>query len=232
MPNNILVVDDEPLYVRLLEENLKLEDYRVLKANNGEEAVRAVAEFDPDLVVMDVMMPDMDGFTTCKLIREFSAVPIIMLTAKAAEHDKVTGLDLGADDYIIKPFSGEEFLARVRAALRRGETIKAAKPKEVFHHGELRIDFTRAEVYIADKLVFLSATEYRLLLHLAHNLGKVLTSEDLLINVWGDEYREDKEILWVSISRLRQKLEFDPKQPKHIVTRSGMGYTMPVLTEQ
>jgi DNA-binding response OmpR family regulator len=232
MANNILVVDDEPLYIRLLEENLKLENYQVLKAVNGEDAVKAVAEYEPDLVVMDIMMPDMDGFTACKLIREFSPVPIIMLTSKAEEHDKVTGLDLGADDYIVKPFSGEEFLARVRAALRRGETTKQAKPQEIFNHGDLRIDFSRAEVFVNDKLVFLSATEYRLLLHLAHNLGKVLTSENLLINVWGDEYREDKEILWVSISRLRQKLEEDPKQPKHIVTRSGMGYTMPVLTEK
>lgn len=228
MAAKILIVDDEPLYLRLLEESLKLEKYAVLKAENGQEAIEVVSTESPDLVVMDVMMPDMDGFTACKSIREFSNVPIIMLTSKAAERDRVTGLDLGADDYIVKPFSGEEFLARVRAALRRAESNKASAQQEIMAHGNLSIDVSRAEVYVGGKLVFLSATEYRLLLHLAHNMGKVLTSEELLTNVWGDEYREDKEILWVSISRLRQKLEEDPKQPRHIVTRSGMGYSMPL----
>jgi DNA-binding response OmpR family regulator len=229
MKAKILIVDDEPLYLRLLEESLKLEKYSVAKAENGEEALQVVAAQDPDLVVMDVMMPDMDGFTACKRIREFSNVPIIMLTSKAAERDRVMGLDLGADDYIVKPFSGEEFLARVRAALRRAESGKSKGQPEIIVHNDLKIDVSRAEVYVGERLVFLSATEYRLLLHLAHNMGKVLTSEELLTNVWGDEYREDKEILWVSISRLRQKLEEDPKQPKHIVTRSGMGYSMPVV---
>lgn len=227
MTAKILVVDDEPLYLRLLEESLKLEKYEVVKAENGQEAVNQVADHDPDLVVMDVMMPDMDGFTACRMIREFSDVPIIMLTSKAAERDRVMGLDLGADDYIVKPFSGEEFLARVRAALRRSESNKAKAQQEVITHGDLQIDVTRAEVFVGNNPIYLSATEYKLLLHLAHNMGKVLTSEDLLTNVWGDEYREDKEILWVSISRLRQKLEEDPKQPKHIVTRSGLGYSMP-----
>jgi DNA-binding response OmpR family regulator len=229
MTAKILIVDDEPLYLRLLEESLKLEKYEVIKAENGHEAVEKVAKNQPNLVVMDVMMPDMDGFTACEMIREFSEVPIIMLTSKAAERDRVLGLDLGADDYIVKPFSGEEFLARVRAALRRWDSAKGKSKPEIFTHGDLKIDVSRAEVYLGDRLVFLSATEYRLLLHLAHNMGKVLTSEELLTNVWGEEYRDDKEILWVSISRLRQKLEDDPKQPKHIVTRSGMGYTMPVV---
>lgn len=232
MAAKILIVDDEPLYLRLLEESLKLERYDVQKAENGQEAVEKVGNFIPDLVVMDVMMPDMDGFTACRQIREFSNVPIIMLTSKAAERDRVMGLDLGADDYIVKPFSGEEFLARVRAALRRAESNKGSSQTDVIVHGDLRIDVSRAEVYVGDKLIFLSATEYRLLLHLAHNMGKVLTSEELLTNVWGEEYREDKEILWVSISRLRQKLEDDPKQPTHIVTRSGLGYSMPNLTKK
>jgi DNA-binding response OmpR family regulator len=230
MASKILIVDDEPLYLRLLEESLKMEKYEVLKAENGQDAIDLVAKKQPDLIVMDVMMPDMDGFSACKAIREFSTVPIIMLTSKAAERDRVMGLDLGADDYIVKPFSGEEFLARVRAALRRSDVARAKAQQELFQHGELKIDISRAEVYVADRLIFLSATEYRLLLHLAQNIGRVLTSEELLTNVWGDEYKEDKEILWVSISRLRQKLEDDPKQPKHIVTRSGMGYSMPVYS--
>lgn len=228
MSARILVVDDEPLYVRLLEETLKIEGYTVYSASNGYDAVEATSKHNPDLVVMDVMMPGMDGFSACQKIRTFSNVPIIMLTSKAAESDRVMGLDLGADDYVVKPFLGEEFLARVRAALRRGDTGRGKPTAEVFHHGNLQIDFARAEVLKDNKVVFLSATEYRLLLHLAHNQGKVLTSEDLLKSVWGDEYRDDKEILWVSISRLRQKLEDDPKQPVHIVTRSGLGYTMPV----
>lgn len=230
MSARILVVDDEPLYVRLLEETLKIEGYTVYTASNGYDAVEATSKHTPDLVVMDVMMPGMDGFSACQKIRTFSNVPIIMLTSKAAESDRVMGLDLGADDYVVKPFLGEEFLARVRAALRRGDPNHGKSNADVFLHGNLQIDFARAEVLKDNKVVFLSATEYRLLLHLAHNQGKVLTSEDLLKSVWGDEYRDDKEILWVSISRLRQKLEDDPKQPVHIVTRSGLGYTMPVLT--
>lgn len=229
MSARILVVDDEPLYVRLLEETLKIEGYTVYTASNGYDAVEATSKHTLDLVVMDVMMPGMDGFSACQKIRTFSNVPIIMLTSKAAESDRVMGLDLGADDYVVKPFLGEEFLARVRAALRRGDPSHGKPNADVFVHGNLQIDFARAEVLKDNKVVFLSATEYRLLLHLAHNQGKVLTSEDLLKSVWGDEYRDDKEILWVSISRLRQKLEDDPKQPVHIVTRSGLGYTMPAL---
>lgn len=232
MTARILVVDDEPLYVKLLEESLKVEGYEVISATNGVEAVEKVAKQQTDLVVMDVMMPDMDGFTACKKIRTFSNVPIIMLTSKADERDRVQGLDLGADDYVVKPFLGDEFLARVRAALRRSDPNRTKPSQEVFTHGKLSIDFSRAEVLKEERIVFLSSTEYRLLLHLAHNLGRVLTSEELLTSVWGDEYRDDKEILWVSISRLRQKLEDDPKQPVHIVTRSGLGYTMPVVAEE
>jgi DNA-binding response OmpR family regulator len=149
-----------------------------------------------------------------------------MVTARGEENARVRGLDLGADDYIVKPFSATELLARVRAVLRRVKTSGGTQ-QSIFTHGNLQIDFAKAEVSRGEKTVFLSATEYRLLLQFAHNVGKVLTSEELLTNVWGPEYGEDKEILWVSISRLRQKLEDDPKNPQHIVTRSGLGYTMP-----
>jgi len=162
-------------------------------------------------------------------IREFSNIPIIIVTARGSENDRVRGLDLGADDYIVKPFSATELLARVRAVLRRAITAGGAFQQASFAHGNLRIDFARAEVFKDDRIVFLSATEYRLLLQFAHYLGSVLTSEQLLTDVWGPEYRDDKEILWVSISRLRQKLENDAKNPQHIVTRSGLGYTMPPL---
>lgn len=229
MSTSILVVDDEPRYLRLMEANLVTEGYLVYKASNGQEAIDIVVQKHPDLVLLDIMMPILDGFQTCERIREFSNVPIIVVTARGSEQDRVKGLDLGADDYIVKPFSATELLARVRAVLRRAQTSTDAFQQTVFAHGNLKIDFARAEVFKDNKVVFLSATEYRLLLQFAHNVGNILTSEQLLSEVWGPEYRDDKEILWVSISRLRQKLETDPKNPQHIVTRSGLGYTMPPL---
>ncbi len=231
MSTRILVVDDEPRYVRLMEANLASEGYEVLKANNGQEAIDSVVAQHPDLVLLDILMPVLDGYTACERIREFSNIPIIVVTAKGEERERVRGLDLGADDYIVKPFSATELLARVRSVLRRSRFSGSLFQQTLFTHGNLRIDFARAEVYKDDRMVFLSATEYRLLLQLARNLGKILPSEQLLCDVWGDEYREDKEILWVSISRLRQKLENDPRNPEHIVTRPGLGYTMPELGE-
>lgn len=227
----ILVVDDEPRYVRLMEANLASEGYDVLQGFSGQEAVEIVAEKHPELVLLDIMMPGVDGFTACERIREFSNVPIIVVTAKGDERDRVKGLDLGADDYIVKPFSATELLARVRSVLRRAQNSGNVFQQPVFTHGNLRIDFARAEVFRDDKMIFLSATEYRLLLQLARNLPRILPSEQLLTDVWGPEYRDDKEILWVSISRLRQKLEEDPKNPVHIVTRPGLGYTMPPVLE-
>jgi DNA-binding response OmpR family regulator len=212
-----------------MQANLVTEGYQVIEATNGQQAVDMVAEKHPDLVFLDVMMPVLDGFTALERIREFSNVPIIIVTARGNEQDRVRGLDLGADDYIVKPFSATEVLARARAVLRRAQSSGSLFQQSIFTHGNLRIDFARAEVFKGDKMVFLSATEYRLLLQFAHNIGSVLTSEQLLTDVWGPEYRDDKEILWVSISRLRQKLETDPKNPQHIVTRSGLGYTMPQL---
>jgi DNA-binding response OmpR family regulator len=224
----ILVVDDEPRYVRLLEVNLTPEGYVVRKAANGQEAVESVASDRPDLVLLDIMMPIMDGFTACERIREFSTIPIIMLTAKGEERDRVRGLDAGADDYIVKPFSAQELLARVRAVLRRAERQEIGDfHQPVFHHYELEIDLPRAQVSCAGREVSLTATEYRLLQTLAAAVGRMLTSEELLTGVWGPEYAEDKEILWVCLSRLRQKIEPDPKDPIHIVTRQGLGYLMP-----
>jgi DNA-binding response OmpR family regulator len=231
MSARILVVDDEPRYLRLIEANLASDGFQVIKATNGQEAVDRVASHQPDLVLMDIMMPILDGFAATERIREFSNVPIIVVTARGEEGARVRGLDLGADDYIVKPFSATELLARVRAVLRRAKVSGGDFQQSVFTHGNLKIDFARAEVFRNDRVVFLSATEYRLLLQFAHNLGQVLTSEQLLTNVWGPEYRDDKEILWVSISRLRQKLENDPKSPVHIVTRSGLGYTMPPMQD-
>jgi len=224
----ILVVDDEPRYVRLIEVNLMSEGYTIVTAANGQLAVEAAAAHQPDLVLLDVMMPVMDGFTACERIREFSNVPIIMVTAKGEERDRVRGLDVGADDYIIKPFSAQELLARVRAVLRRAERqTTEAFHEPIFRHHELEIDLARAQVTVAAKEVSLTATEYRVLQTLAGAVGRVLTPEELLTGVWGPEYREDKEILWVCLSRLRQKIEPDPKNPIHILTRQGIGYLMP-----
>lgn len=227
MAVSILVVDDEARYQHLLKVNLEAAGYLVTTAGNGEEALEIVSNHAPDLIILDVMMPRLDGFTTCERIRQFSSVPIIMLTAKGEEQDRVKGLNVGADDYVVKPFSATELLARVRAVLRRAQNADAATQNRIFTHGNLRIDFARAEVWRDDKPVFLSATEYRLLIQFAHHTGHVLSAEELLSAVWGEQYREDKEILWVSIARLRQKLEDNPHSPQHIVTRSGLGYLMP-----
>ena len=229
MAKRILIADDEPRYLRLLEANLRTEGYEVTTAQDGMQALDLFSNQPIDLVLLDVMMPRLDGFATCQRIREFSNVPIVILTARGEEQDRVRGLDLGADDYLVKPFSATELLARVRAVLRRAQPPNAENANQVrfFVHDDLKIDFARAEVWCGEEEVSLSATEYRLLLHFAHNIGKILTSEELLSSVWGVEYKNDKEILWVSIARLRQKLEIDAHSPQHIVTRSGLGYLMP-----
>ena len=231
MAKRVLIVDDEPRYLRLLEANLRTEGYEVVTAQDGQQAVDVFSGQPIDLILLDIMMPRLDGFGATQRIREFSSVPIIILTAKGEEQDRVRGLDLGADDYLVKPFSATELLARVRAVLRRAQVPSESGQARFFTHDNLRIDFARAEVWRGEQDISLSATEYRLLLQFAHNLGKILTSEDLLTSVWGPEYKGDKEILWVSIARLRQKLEDDPHNPRHIVTRSGLGYLMPPMEE-
>jgi DNA-binding response OmpR family regulator len=229
MSTCILVVDDEPRYLRLLEANLRTEGYEVITAKDGGNVLELFAANPVDLILLDILLPGMDGFTICQRIRQFSSVPIIMLTAKGEEQDRVRGLDVGADDYLVKPFSVTELLARVRAVLRRAQSSEVGQER-FFVHGELKIDFAKAEVWRNEQQVYLSATEYRLLLQFTHNTGKIMTAEELLTSVWGPEYASDKEILWVTIARLRQKVEDDPHEPRHIVTRSGLGYLMPPET--
>jgi DNA-binding response OmpR family regulator len=228
----ILAVDDEHLYQHLLEVNLEKEGFEVMTASNGLDALEMVSSQNPDLVIMDIMMPKMDGITTCERIRQFSNVPIIMLTARGEEQDRVRGLNVGADDYVVKPFSATELVARVRAVLRRTSSSEQITQTRYFTHGNLKIDFARAEVWKDDKPVYLSATEYRLMIQFAHHIGQVMTAEELLMAIWGPQYREDKEILWVSIARLRQKLEDNPHSPVHIVTRAGLGYLMPPIEKE
>ncbi len=227
----ILVVDDEILYQRLLQVNLEKGGYEVIIAENGEEAIEMIDKYHPDLVILDVMMPKLDGISACERIRQFSNVPIIMLTVRGDEQDRVRGLNVGADDYVVKPFSALELMARVQVVLRRAQATNPTSNR-YFVHGNLKIDFARAEVWKDDKLVYLSATEYRLLIQFANHLGQILTAEDLLVAIWGPQYREDKEILWVSIARLRQKLEDNPRTPQHIVTRAGLGYLMPIFENE
>ncbi len=233
MAKSILVVDDERSYKRLLEANLRKNGYDIINASNGVEAIELFSSQPIDLILLDVMMPELDGFATCERIREYSNVPIIMLTAKGEEKDRVRGLDLGADDYLTKPFSATELLARVRAVFRRADVSTSSAQARYFTHGDIRVDFARAEVWRdgESEPVPLSATEYRIFLQFVHSVGKIISAEELLTSIWGPEYRNEKEILWVSIARLRQKLEKTPHSPTHIVTRTGLGYLMPPLDD-
>ena len=227
----ILIVDDEARIRDLVRMNLELEHYRVIEASNGQEALDELREHLPELVVMDVMMPEMDGFETLKAIREVSTVPVIMLTVRQSEQDKIRGLDLGADDYIAKPFSPRELLSRIRALLRRSLMAPPTRKTEIVVDPDLKIDFSRREVIVRGKKVVLRPTEYRLLYHLVNNAGHLLTHETLLSKVWGREYRDEAHYLRLYITYLRQKIEEDPAHPKYILTERGVGYRFKELEE-
>lgn len=189
----ILIVDDEQLYRHLVKVNLESEGYEVIAAANGEECLDLVSIKHPDLVILDVMMPKLNGFDTLDRIRQFSEVPVIMLTGKHEEQDRVQGLNAGADDYVTKPFSATELIARVRAVLRRSLSQDQGISNRYFSHGDLKIDLARAEIWRDDIPIFLSATEYKLLIQFAHNVGRVIPAEELLSAIWGPQYRDDKE---------------------------------------
>ncbi len=220
----IVVVDDDPGILKLVTLNLQLEGFRVITATDGKEAVKLVQDEQPSLVLLDIMMPVMDGFQACARIREFSEVPIIMLTAKGSIEDIVKGLDTGADDYVVKPFSINELVARVKAVLHRTKFPQEV-PQPAFASGDLSIDFAQHQVRISGEEVILPPTEYRILCLLARNAGRVITHEHLLTEVWGREYRGDTHILQVAVARLRKRLGDDPGDPKYIATRPGIGYT-------
>ncbi len=220
----ILIVDDEPRMIQFIRMNLELEGYRVTQASNGLEALNKVRDELPDLVLLDVMMPELDGFETLRMLREISSVPVIMLTVKADEDDKVKGLGLGADDYVTKPFSPRELAQRVKAVLRRTETPAPVEKAILKIDDYLQIDFNRRLVIAGGKEVKLRPTEYRLLYHLVNNPGWVLTHEQLLAKVWGYEYREESQYLRLYITYLRQKIEPDPAHPRYILTERGAGY--------
>jgi two-component system KDP operon response regulator KdpE len=220
----ILVVDDEERMVRFIRLNLEHDGFRVITANNGMQAINKVRSELPDLVLLDVMMPDLEGFEVLRIIRETNSVPVIMLTAKGDEDDRVKGLELGADDYITKPFSPRELVSRVKAVLRRTEPAASSMHGLIDIDGRLKLDFDRREVWLDDKLVQLRPTEYRLLYHLVQNAGWVMTHDQLLTKVWGYEYRDEPHYVRLYINYLRQKLEKDPANPKYILTERGVGY--------
>ena len=220
----ILVVDDELSIIKFLRANLEANSYEVLAAMDGAEALQTFEMQLPDLVILDIMMPKVDGFEVCKRLREWSQVPIIMLSAQGDESDKVNCLDLGADDYITKPFGSDELIARVRAVLRRTKESAAIPTQPSFTRGDLQVNFAQRKVTIDGKEVKLTPTEYSLLQEFVLNAGKVLTHSHLLNKVWGPEYRDEREYLHVFIPRLRAKLEDEPTNPKYIATVSGIGY--------
>ncbi len=221
----ILVVDDEPRMIGFIRMNLELEGYQVLEAHNGIEALEVVRTQLPDLVLLDVMMPDPDGFETLRMLREFSTIPVIMLTAKGEEDDKVYGLELGADDYVTKPFGSRELSSRVRAVLRRAEMPSSSPDQAVMKIDDrLSVDFNRREVIVNGEHIKLRPTEYRLLYHLIENAGWTVPHEQLLAKVWGYEYRDETHYVRLYVNYLREKIEEDPSNPKYILTERGVGY--------
>jgi DNA-binding response OmpR family regulator len=225
----ILTADDDPQLLRLVARNLELEDYDVLTASDGKQALEQIEQHVPDLVLLDVMMPKMDGFTVCQRVREFSAVPIIIVTARGQDQDKVRGLDLGADDYLTKPFSIEELLARVRSVLRRAQFTASEHTQAMrttMTLGALTIDFAQHLVRMGGQEIELTPTEYRILAYLAQNAGRVVTQDLLLEHVWGSEYVGEGHMLQVNINRLRHKIEPDPMHPRYILTKVGIGYLL------
>lgn len=219
----ILVVDDDHGLRELIRINLEHEGYGVIQAANGVQCVSAVREQRPDMVILDVMMPEMDGLEACGKVREFSQLPILMLTAKVQSEDVITGLDKGADDYLIKPFNMDELSARIRALLRR---VPPAYRPLAAGEGQISIDQQKREVRVRGEPVDLTPTEYHLLLILTENAGKVVEHETLLRAVWGQEYTKDNDYLKVYIWHLRRKIEVDPRNPKLLLTEWGVGYRL------
>jgi two-component system KDP operon response regulator KdpE len=220
----VLIVDDEPRMIRFIRMNLEHDGFDVVEAVNGLLALNQVRDTLPDLVLLDVSMPELDGFETLRLLREISQVPVIMLTARGEEEDKVRGLELGADDYVTKPFGPRELVSRVRAVLRRTEAPAPQETSQIKVDDRLSMNLDRREVLVNNQPVKLRPTEFRLLYHLVQNAGWVVPHDQLLAKVWGYEYREETHYLRLYINYLRQKLEEDPAHPRYILTERGVGY--------
>lgn len=227
----VLVVDDDKYILPLIQEILEMEGYNIILASSGQEAIDRFINYHPDLILLDLMLPDMDGYTVCRHIRDLSPVPIIVVTARGEDDEKIRGFEAGADDYITKPFSARELVARVNAVLRR--VYKKGIPAEqasvetsVFVNRDLRIDFEKKLVTLKNKPVELSSTEFKILAYLAQNSGKVIPPEEILEKIWGKEYRNEVHLLQVNVARLRQKLNDDARESRFIETRPGQGYLM------
>ncbi len=222
---SVLVVDDDVGILRMVRRILELEGYSVIMASNGEAALNMLVEKDPDLVLLDIMMPDIDGYVVCQNIREFSQLPIIMITGKDKDEEKVQGLDIGADDYVTKPFSSRELVARIKAIMRR-TALQNECLESAFCSDELVVDFTKHMVSLEEQEVNLTPKEYSLLCYLAHNASRILTLDQILNKVWGEEYSGEAHLLQVTIARLRKKLRDDARNPRYILNKPGMGYML------
>ncbi len=221
--NLILVVDDDIRMLRMMQRMMELEGYKVLQAADGQTALDLFYQENPELVLLDISMPVLDGYEVCRRIRESSRTPVIMVTASGDEDQKVRGLDAGADDYVAKPFSSNELAARVRAVLRRASYFDTGKP--LFSRNGLIVDYSANRATLDGWELDLTATEFKLLAYLVQNTGRVLTPDQILVAVWGDEYFGDYTMVRVNITRLRHKLKDDPKSPRFIATKHGIGYT-------
>lgn len=227
----IAIADDDPKMIRLVRRNLEQAAYRVVSASDGPGAISLVESEDPDLLVLDVVMPGMDGCEVLRRLREFTWLPVIILSGKDDEHDIVRGLEAGADDYVTKPFAPKELLARIQAVLRRASFSAEERHPSVLNNGDLTIDYAQHLVTLAELEIPLTPTEYRLLACLGQNVGRTLTQDDILLRVWGNGYQDEAHLLRVNISRLRGKLGETANGNRYVVTRPGVGYTMPRMDD-
>ena len=223
MKETILIIDDDAALAKIVQINLEREGYRTVVASSGVEGLQKAYSNQPNLVILDIMMPGMDGWVTCRRLREISDVPIIMLTARGMEADVVKGLELGADDYIVKPFGTKVLLARIHALLRRTDSSATKKPP-IYSDGELTVDFVKRVVTVRSERVDLTPTEFKLLSNFVQNEGRVLPHSYLLTQVWGPEYVDEVNYLKLYVRYLRQKIEKDPSNPDYILTEWGVGY--------
>jgi DNA-binding response OmpR family regulator len=226
-PSRILVVDDDPSIRKFVRVNLEARGFGVLLAADGDEALTVIEKELPDMIIMDIMMPKMDGFAVCQKVREWSNIPIIMLSARDSEQDKVRCLDCGADDYLTKPFSLKELLSRIKAVLRRSQVAGDTSLQPHFVLNDLEVDLARNIVILGGQDVYLTATEHKLLTYLTINAGRVITPDQLLEKVWGEDFIGEGRLLQVNICRLRRKLKDTARNSRYIRTRPGMGYFMP-----
>jgi len=225
--STVLVADDDPRLLNILKWTFEMGDYNVLAASNGSSALQTARESSPDLYVLDVSMPDMDGFEVARRLREDNVIsPILMLTGRTDEQDKVAGLEAGADDYQTKPFGSRELLARVNALLRRTKTYEREPGSDAIETGDLRIDFDQRLVYKTGKVVDLTPTEFHILASLGREISKVVQGSTLLQKVWGPTYRDEVHLLRVNIARMRRKIEDEPSRPKYVRTHSRLGYSL------